>query len=95
MNGIAFVVVAGPSSRQRSRRGSQIVLRPKIISSATRIAINSNRLVIPPVGMGSAEVIMSSRRAIAKLFSSNISVRSARVFLPGDSSHDSRSSLKG
>ena len=56
---------------------------------------SSNRWVIPPVGSGNAAVIMSSRSAIAKLFSSKTFVRSARVFVPGDASHDSRSSLKG
>ena len=56
---------------------------------------SSNTCVMPPVGRGNAAVIMRIRAAIAKLFSSNTSVRSAKVFVPGDASQVSSSSLKG
>ena len=59
--------------------GNQTVFRPDINSIASNIAIISNILVIPPVGIGRAEAAKSNKNRIAKLFSAKLSNRSFRV----------------
>ena len=80
INGIILPSIVLPSRLCFHFFGNQMARKPSIISKAKRATINSRMCVIPPVGIGNAGNSIKSKKTIAKLLSSNNSIRLSIVF---------------
>lgn len=96
IKGSAFLMVLSPSFMRFMNHGSHSDRLPNTICREATITVGrSMRLVIPPVGTGSAGINIKSKNRMAKLFSPKTSCKSPTVLDPLLFSQVSKSTLNG